>query len=142
MAKDSRHSLNPSGTMIAFSRMNIGASPLPHDAAREKQKKRNEERILKEPHHRAVQLIIKGTSTYSPTAECVRLCRMRVGAVFACAPKYGHVVPMCGAVRKSAHTGILVRICIVGAFGGGSAKNCGLCLRSRIGRNDEHDRHR
>lgn len=46
MAKDSRHSLNPSGTLIACSRMSIGASPLPHNAAREKQKKRNEERIL------------------------------------------------------------------------------------------------
>lgn len=65
MAKDSRHSLNPSGTLKACSRMSIGASPLPHNAAREKQKKRNEERILKEPHHREVQLIIKGASTCS-----------------------------------------------------------------------------
>lgn len=104
MAKDSRHSLNPSGTRIACSRMSIGASPLPHNAAREKQKKRNEERILQEPHHRAVQLIIKGTSTYSPTAECVRLCRMRVVAVLARGAKAGHVVPRCAPVRQCATT--------------------------------------
>lgn len=42
MAKDSRHSLNPSGTKTAHGRMSIGASPLPHNAAREKQKKWSE----------------------------------------------------------------------------------------------------
>jgi hypothetical protein len=104
MAKDSRHSLNPSGTMIARGRMSIGASPLPHDAAREKQKKRNEERILQEPHHREVQLIIKGAYTLSPIAECVRLCRMRVVAVLVRGAKAGHEVPRCAPVRQCATT--------------------------------------
>lgn len=74
MAKDSRHFLNPSGTKIAHGRMSIGASPLPHDAAREKQKKCSEANGAKRSERNGMLLIILGASTCSKAVECERLC--------------------------------------------------------------------